>query len=110
MSIPGAEVSRRPTATVRRAGDRAHGVPEPHSTPGTLGPVILLAASDSATANLALMPGFMDPFNLIGYFGAFAFWGLLLVILIESGVLFPVLPGDSLLFVAGLIAAGSATG
>lgn len=72
--------------------------------------MILLAASDSATANLALMPGFMDPFNLIGYFGAFAFWGLLLVILIESGVLFPVLPGDSLLFVAGLIAAGSATG
>ncbi|QRY64757.1 VTT domain-containing protein [Gordonia sp. PDNC005] len=55
------------------------------------------------------MPGFMDPFNLIGYFGPVAFWGLLLVILIESGVLFPVLPGDSLLFVAGLIAAGSAT-
>jgi membrane-associated protein len=51
----------------------------------------------------------MDPFNLIGYFGPVAFWGLLLVILIESGVLFPVLPGDSLLFVAGLIAAGSAT-
>ncbi|NMO03630.1 DedA family protein [Gordonia sp. TBRC 11910] len=55
------------------------------------------------------MPGFMDPFTLIGYFGAFAFWGLLIVIFIESGVLFPVLPGDSLLFVAGLIAAGSAT-
>ncbi|MGB3301990.1 DedA family protein [Gordonia sp. (in: high G+C Gram-positive bacteria)] len=61
------------------------------------------------TTNVALMPGFMDPFNLIGYFGAAAFWGLLLVIFIESGVLFPVLPGDSLLFVAGLIAAGSAT-
>ncbi|MFT3660219.1 MAG: VTT domain-containing protein [Gordonia sp. (in: high G+C Gram-positive bacteria)] len=60
--------------------------------------------------NVALMPGFMDPYTLIGWFGAFAFWGLLLVILIESGVLFPVLPGDSLLFVAGLIAAGSATG
>ncbi|MFW0788465.1 DedA family protein [Gordonia sp. CPCC 205333] len=59
--------------------------------------------------NVALMPGFMDPFNLIGYFGAFAFWGLLIVIFIESGVLFPVLPGDSLLFVAGLIAAGSAS-
>lgn len=61
-----------------------------------------------ATANVALMPGFMDPFNLIGYFGAAAFWGLLLVVLVESGVLFPVLPGDSLLFVAGLIAAGEA--
>ncbi|GEE00040.1 hypothetical protein nbrc107696_04860 [Gordonia spumicola] len=66
----------------------------------------LLAES---TSHVALMPGFMDPFNLIGYFGAAAFWGLLLVVLIESGVLFPVLPGDSLLFVAGLIAAGSAT-
>ncbi|EGD54468.1 DedA family protein [Gordonia neofelifaecis] len=60
------------------------------------------------TTNVALMPGFMDPFNLIGYFGAAAFWGLLLVVFIESGVLFPVLPGDSLLFVAGLIAAGEA--
>ena len=55
------------------------------------------------------MPGFMDPYVLIGWFGAWAFWGLLLVILVESGVLFPVLPGDSLLFVAGLIAAGSTT-
>ncbi|GAC80493.1 membrane-associated protein [Gordonia malaquae] len=67
----------------------------------------LLAES---TSTVALMPGFMDPFNLIGYFGTWALAGLLLVILIESGVLFPVLPGDSLLFVAGLIAAGSATG
>lgn len=57
--------------------------------------------------NVALMPSFMDPYTLIGWFGAWAFWGLLLVVLIESGVLFPVLPGDSLLFVAGLIAAGS---
>ena len=51
------------------------------------------------------MPGFMDPVTLLGYFGGFAFWGLLLVILIESGVLFPVLPGDSLLFVAGMVVA-----
>nr|WP_221247057.1 VTT domain-containing protein [Gordonia humi] len=56
------------------------------------------------------MPSFMDPFNLIGYFGTWALAGLLIVILIESGVLFPILPGDSLLFVAGLIAAGSASG
>src|SRR5699024_12826852 len=70
---------------------------------------MLQALADSATQTLSLGPAFMDPFNLIGYFGAFAFWGLLLVVFIESGVLFPVLPGDSLLFVAGLIAAGSAT-
>lgn len=65
--------------------------------------------ASEVTVQAGLMPGFMDPFNLIGYFGAFAFWGLLIVIFIESGVLFPVLPGDSLLFVAGLIAAGSAS-
>lgn len=69
---------------------------------------MLQALADSATQTLSLGPAFMDPFNLIGYFGAFALWGLLLVVFIESGVLFPVLPGDSLLFVAGLIAAGSA--
>lgn len=66
-------------------------------------------ASATTTMNVALMPGFMDPYVLIGWFGAWAFWGLLLVVLIESGVLFPILPGDSLLFVAGLIAAGSTT-
>ncbi|WP_026917539.1 DedA family protein [Gordonia shandongensis] len=68
----------------------------------------LLAETTSDVAGL--MPGFMDPFNLIGYFGPFALIGLLAVVLIESGVLFPILPGDSLLFVAGLIAAGSQTG
>ena len=58
------------------------------------------------TTDLALLPGFMDPITLLGYFGHWALAGLLLVILIESGVLFPVLPGDSLLFVAGMVVAG----
>ncbi|HNP55615.1 MAG TPA: VTT domain-containing protein [Gordonia sp. (in: high G+C Gram-positive bacteria)] len=61
------------------------------------------------TTDAVALPGILDPFNLIGWFGTWAFVGLLLVIFIESGVLFPVLPGDSLLFVAGLIAAGSAS-
>ncbi|MFT4124930.1 MAG: VTT domain-containing protein [Gordonia sp. (in: high G+C Gram-positive bacteria)] len=70
---------------------------------------MISTALAQTTTNVALMPGFMDPVTLLGYFGAWAFWGLLLVILIESGVLFPVLPGDSLLFVAGMVvgAAGS---
>jgi membrane-associated protein len=55
------------------------------------------------------MPSFMDPVTLIGYFGAWALIGLLVVIFIESGVLFPVLPGDTLLFVAGMLAAGTET-
>ncbi len=54
------------------------------------------------------MPDFLDPIKLIGYFGTWALVGLLVVIFVESGVLFPVLPGDTLLFVAGMLAAGTA--
>lgn len=61
------------------------------------------------TTNLALMPDFLDPLTLIGYFGAWALVGLLVVVFVESGVLFPVLPGDTLLFVAGMLAAGTET-
>ncbi len=61
-----------------------------------------------ATTSLALMPDFLDPIKLIGYFGTWALLGLLVVIFVESGVLFPVLPGDTLLFVAGMLAAGTA--
>jgi membrane-associated protein len=60
------------------------------------------------STTLALMPSFMDPIHLLGYFGTWALVGLLVVIFVESGVLFPVLPGDSLLFVAGMLAAGTA--
>jgi membrane-associated protein len=61
------------------------------------------------TTTLALMPDFLDPVTLIGYFGAWALVGLLVVVFVESGVLFPVLPGDTLLFVAGMLAAGTET-
>ncbi|BBY27743.1 VTT domain-containing protein [Mycolicibacterium sediminis] len=60
------------------------------------------------TTTLALLPDYMDPLNLIGYFGTWALVGLLVVVFVESGVLFPILPGDSLLFVAGMLAAGHA--
>lgn len=63
-----------------------------------------------ATTYLALMPDFLDPLHLLNSFGTLALAGLLLVIFIESGVLFPILPGDSLLFVAGMLAATSAAG
>ena len=65
-------------------------------------------AVSAAATQLALMPDFLDPIKLIGYFGAWALVGLLVVIFVESGVLFPVLPGDTLLFVAGMLAAGTA--
>jgi membrane-associated protein len=67
-----------------------------------------MTALAEATTSLALMPDFLDPIKLIGYFGPWALVGLLVVIFVESGVLFPVLPGDTLLFVAGMLAAGTA--
>ncbi|MFW0797500.1 VTT domain-containing protein [Gordonia sp. CPCC 205515] len=61
------------------------------------------------TTNLALLPGFLDPVNLLNSFGTWILAGLLLVVFIESGLLFPLLPGDSLLFTAGLIVAAKST-
>jgi membrane-associated protein len=60
------------------------------------------------TTTLALMPAFLDPLKLIEQFGTWALVGILVIVFIESGVLFPVLPGDTLLFVAGMLAAGTA--
>jgi membrane-associated protein len=65
-------------------------------------------ALSAAATHTALMPDFLDPMKLLGYFGTWALVGLLVVIFVESGVLFPILPGDSLLFVAGMLAAGTA--
>lgn len=44
-----------------------------------------------------------DPESLLIAMGPWVLWGTLLIVLIESGILFPVLPGDSLLFTAGLL-------
>jgi membrane-associated protein len=60
------------------------------------------------TTSVTAMPDFMDPITLLGYFGVWALVGLLVVVFVESGVLFPVLPGDTLLFAAGMLAAGTA--
>lgn len=46
---------------------------------------------------------FHDPEGLLLAMGPWVLWGTLGIVLIESGVLFPVLPGDSLLFTAGLL-------
>ncbi|WP_038171522.1 VTT domain-containing protein [Tomitella biformata] len=70
--------------------------------------MITLAASESVTTNLALLPSFLDPVNLLNSFGTWFLLGLLLIVFIESGLLFPLLPGDSLLFTAGLLVAGGA--
>jgi membrane-associated protein len=50
-----------------------------------------------------LGPDWLDPEKLIESFGPYAIVGICVVIFIETGLLFPILPGDSLLFTAGLL-------
>ena len=50
----------------------------------------------------------MDPAWLLERFGSQFFWVSTAIVFIECGLLFPILPGDSLLFAIGLfIAEGS---
>jgi membrane-associated protein len=48
----------------------------------------------------------MDPEWLLSQFGSAFFWVSLLIIVIECGLFFPFLPGDTLLFAMGLFIAG----
>ncbi|MCX6500666.1 MAG: VTT domain-containing protein [Arthrobacter sp.] len=48
-------------------------------------------------------PSLLDPASLLAGFGPAALGVIAVMVFIESGVLFPFLPGDSLLFTAGLL-------
>ena len=50
----------------------------------------------------ALGPDWMDPQYLLDQFGTQFFWVSAAIVFIECGLLFPILPGDSLLFSVGL--------
>lgn len=56
-----------------------------------------------ATSLSTVLGWFHDPEGLLIAMGPWVLWGTLAIVLIESGILFPVLPGDSLLFTAGLL-------
>ncbi|MBM9469563.1 DedA family protein [Nakamurella leprariae] len=61
------------------------------------------------TADLALLPGWLSPETLISNLGSWAVLGILLIIFAECGILIGFfLPGDTLLFVAGLLVASGA--
>jgi len=66
---------------------------------------VLSHAAALATALPAIGPGWLDPDTLIASFGPYALGGVVLVVFIETGLLFPFLPGDSLLFTAGMLTA-----
>jgi membrane-associated protein len=51
-----------------------------------------------------LLPSWMDPDELIRFFGPYALWGVAFIVFAECG-LFAILPGDSLLFTVGLLTA-----
>lgn len=63
---------------------------------------VLLPAGETVTA---LGPEWMQADRLIESFGTYALIGIVLVVFIETGLLFPFLPGDSLLFTAGMLVA-----
>jgi membrane-associated protein len=53
-----------------------------------------------------LGPDWMDPQFLLERFGSQFFWVGVAIVFVECGLLFPILPGDSLLFAIGLFIAG----
>jgi len=68
--------------------------------------VILLAATESVTSNVALTQ-LLDPMYLLteSWLKNAVLPAILIIVFIETGLLFPILPGDSLLFTGGLLAA-----
>ncbi|TAK70242.1 MAG: DedA family protein [Actinomycetota bacterium] len=58
---------------------------------------------------LALLPDWLDPIEIVSRYGSAAFWIAVLIILAECGIFIGFfLPGDSLLFVVGLLIAQGA--
>ena len=58
----------------------------------------------------SLGPNFMDPNYLLATYGGAFFWISLAIVFIECGLLFPILPGDSLLFAIGMFSASASSG
>jgi membrane-associated protein len=54
----------------------------------------------------ALGPDWMDPQYLFDTYGTAFFWISLVIVFVECGLFFPILPGDSLLFAIGIFIAG----
>ncbi|WP_456823511.1 VTT domain-containing protein [Cellulomonas sp. P5_E12] len=66
---------------------------------------MMTTALSAAGPVVALGPDFLDPQHLIDSFGTWVLLGIMAIVFIEVGLLFPILPGDSLLFTAGALVA-----
>lgn len=66
-----------------------------------------LAALPAAGPVHAGITDLLNAQNLIDKFGTLALVGILAIVFIETGLLFPILPGDSLLFTAGALVASN---
>ncbi len=64
-----------------------------------------LAALPMVGPQPMLGPDWLNADHLIQSFGTYALIGIVIVVFIETGLLFPLLPGDSLLFTAGALVA-----
>ncbi|WP_169166561.1 VTT domain-containing protein [Cellulomonas taurus] len=64
-----------------------------------------LAALPMVGPQPMLGPDWLNADHLIASFGTYALIGIVIVVFIETGLLFPLLPGDSLLFTAGALVA-----
>ena len=62
-------------------------------------------AVSAAGAVHTLGPSWLDPQHIIESLGTAALLGVMVIVFVEVGLLFPILPGDSLLFTAGAVAA-----
>lgn len=65
-----------------------------------------MVTSVLATHPLLFGVNWMDPNWLLAHFGGQFFWVSVVIVFIECGLLFPILPGDTLLFAIGLFIAG----
>jgi membrane-associated protein len=59
---------------------------------------------------VTLIPDWLDAEHILTSFGPYAIWVAVAIVFIECGLLFPLLPGDSLLFVAGILVAQQTAG
>ncbi len=66
-------------------------------------PLILQATGDESSWWQTVISWFHDPEDLLLAMGPWVLFGVAAIVFVESGVLFPVLPGDSLIFAAGLL-------